>query len=346
MSDIISGVNVRVSLLSAVAEDGVYYGETLDLSDPIARLSFLIGVLSHSNGAYTLTLEDSDDELSWSPVPDSKIIGSASAIAVTGSSLLPGLGVFGTRRYVRPVLTATGIPPATETVGLDSITYVGTTATATFSAPEGLEDGDEVVISGANEPEYNGTFIASNLVGDSFDYTMDSEPSGNATGTLLAEIPVHPTPVGASIIIFSKQQTEGFGDMDSDTKSKALFFTSFGADGEYISNSYYVGDWEGGIGAFLWAGGLIDGTYTLKFDESDDDGVLDPWTEVPSDNVLVGEAVIDYDCQTPVALPTSGVFDTKSYIRLRLVATNVTSGVYIIVGVGIFASDILPTDSI
>jgi len=348
MSDIISGVNVRISLYQNVVADGdgEYPGESIDTSDPMARLSVVAFLLTLSNGEYSLSWEDSDDELTWDPVDSSKVIGSGVATDVPGDAAYPGIGVFDTRRYLRPVVTASGVPSATLSAPLASLVHVGNTATGTFVSTQGLLENDDVTISGATPAEYNGTFTAINVVGDSFDYDIGSDPGADATGTILAQIPVHPTPTGAVLFLITKQQTEAFGDMDSDTKIKTLGFASINSDGDSNLTSHYVGDWEGGIGFALLAGGLVDGTYTLKIDESDDDGVEDPWTEVDPSKILVGDAVIDYDCASPVALPTSGVFGTKNYIRPRLVATNVTTGVFAIFLLGILASDILPTDSI
>lgn len=76
-----------------------------------------------------------------------------------------------------------------------SITHVTTTASVTLpAAADSLYNGAIVVISGADQPEYNGSFVISNLGGGNttFDYTMASDPGADATGTLVAGIPVSP----------------------------------------------------------------------------------------------------------------------------------------------------------
>jgi len=66
-----------------------------------------------------------------------------------------------------------------------TITNSGTTATVSHTA-HGLNTGASVSISGANEPEYNGTWTITVVDADSYTYTMDSSPSGDATGTVIA----------------------------------------------------------------------------------------------------------------------------------------------------------------
>jgi hypothetical protein len=66
-----------------------------------------------------------------------------------------------------------------------TITNSGTVATVTHTA-HGLSTGAEVTISGANEPEYNGTWTVTVTGANTYTYTMDSSPSGDATGTITA----------------------------------------------------------------------------------------------------------------------------------------------------------------
>ncbi|NIU00226.1 MAG: hypothetical protein GWN01_04605, partial [Nitrosopumilaceae archaeon] len=81
-------------------------------------------------------------------------------------------------------------PPTSEkntdlstTTDLDSITYSGTTATATISAGHSFLDDMYLTIAGANESLYNGTFQITNVTSTTFDYTMSDTPSSNATGS-------------------------------------------------------------------------------------------------------------------------------------------------------------------
>lgn len=66
-----------------------------------------------------------------------------------------------------------------------TITHSTVTATVTITAGHSFVNGETVNVSGANESAYNGAFIISNVTRTTFQYTMLSNPPGNATGTLL-----------------------------------------------------------------------------------------------------------------------------------------------------------------
>lgn len=75
-------------------------------------------------------------------------------------------------------------PPAEKT--LTSITYSGTTATATLVA-HGYATDMYITISGATPTNYNGTFPITAST-DTFTYTMDEAPTSNASGTIKAQL--------------------------------------------------------------------------------------------------------------------------------------------------------------
>ena len=66
-----------------------------------------------------------------------------------------------------------------------TLTNSGTVATASHTG-HNLVTGDQVIISGANESQYNGTFTVTVLDDNTYEYTMSSSPSSNATGTTVA----------------------------------------------------------------------------------------------------------------------------------------------------------------
>lgn len=66
---------------------------------------------------------------------------------------------------------------------ISSITSSGTTATVTTSSPHGLATDNRVVISGATETPYNGTFRITVTGASTFTYTMASSTTSPATGT-------------------------------------------------------------------------------------------------------------------------------------------------------------------
>jgi hypothetical protein len=74
-------------------------------------------------------------------------------------------------------------------VAIQSITFVGTTATVTTTADHGYLDGEQVNIRGADAPDdvfYNGDFIISGVTSTTFTYTMTGSPANSATGTMFA----------------------------------------------------------------------------------------------------------------------------------------------------------------
>jgi hypothetical protein len=75
---------------------------------------------------------------------------------------------------------ATGDLPSEDTV---TITRASTTATVTHTG-HGLSNGDEVVIEGATQNEYNGIQTISNVTTNTYDYTVAGSPTTPATGTI------------------------------------------------------------------------------------------------------------------------------------------------------------------
>lgn len=67
-----------------------------------------------------------------------------------------------------------------------SITRSGSTATVT-RAGHGFQNGDCVLIEGADQAEYNGEFYISNVATDTFDFTVSGTPATPATGTITAK---------------------------------------------------------------------------------------------------------------------------------------------------------------
>jgi hypothetical protein len=100
----------------------------------------------------------------------------------------------GSKRLTDTIGT-TGAPLTLDfTLGTDKsvtgITRVSTTATATVTA-HGFTSGDQINIRGADQTEYNGDFLISNVTTDTFDYTVSGSPATPATGTIIAnEAPV------------------------------------------------------------------------------------------------------------------------------------------------------------
>lgn len=74
--------------------------------------------------------------------------------------------------------------PASKSVS--SLTRSGQAATAVTTTAHEFETGDKVTISGAAQPEYNGTFTVSRKDDVTFEYTVTGAPATPATGTITA----------------------------------------------------------------------------------------------------------------------------------------------------------------
>ena len=77
--------------------------------------------------------------------------------------------------------TATTIQSVTQSI--TSLTRSGSTVTAVLSTDHTLATGLEIVISGATEPEYNGTFTVTVSARDQVQYTIATTPTTPATGS-------------------------------------------------------------------------------------------------------------------------------------------------------------------
>lgn len=77
------------------------------------------------------------------------------------------------------------VSPDLYSFSVSSITRSSQTATVTTSGAHGLTSGDTVLIDGAVEAEYNGTFVITVLSTTTFSYTVSGSPSTPATGTIL-----------------------------------------------------------------------------------------------------------------------------------------------------------------
>ncbi len=69
-----------------------------------------------------------------------------------------------------------------------SITRSSTTATVTTTIDHGYATGDSVVVSGATQTDYNGTFVITVLTDTTFTYEVENSPVTPATGTITVEL--------------------------------------------------------------------------------------------------------------------------------------------------------------
>lgn len=99
--------------------------------------------------------------------------------------------VFVKNAYIAGLLTAAAFTPITDTdypgyhsYAVTGITRSGSTATLTTSVTHTMETGDTVIVAGADQAEYNGTFTITVINDTSFTYTVTGTPATPATGSI------------------------------------------------------------------------------------------------------------------------------------------------------------------
>lgn len=125
------------------------------------------------------------------------------------SAALGNITVAGTPGTVIPVLTdftgSNGVEYRSTAVStiisvnqsITTLTRVGTTVTAVLSGDHQLADTIAVTVSGATQPEYNGTFAVTVTDRDIFQYQISSTPATPATGTPVYDVDIGSVPVSA-----------------------------------------------------------------------------------------------------------------------------------------------------
>ncbi len=73
-----------------------------------------------------------------------------------------------------------------NSISVSSLTRGGNTATALFAVDHGLASGTLTTISGADQSDYNGSFIINVTSTSSFNYTVENSPTTPATGPIVS----------------------------------------------------------------------------------------------------------------------------------------------------------------
>lgn len=112
---------------------------------------------------------------------------SLGAISIAGvvDTIIPIGTVFNAANGSQYVSDAVGVI-ATNSIDVISLVRDGTTVTATTNGDHTLSTGLNVLIAGAVETDYNGTFQIAVTDRDKFSYTISTTPSSPATGTITA----------------------------------------------------------------------------------------------------------------------------------------------------------------
>lgn len=147
-------------------------------------ISYLVRDLEKQLFPQTATDEFLDRWGEYEGLPRKSESSSTGSISLEGtlSTVIPINTVFkGGNGISYESQSATTIQNVTQSI--TSLTRSGSTVTATLSADHTLATGLELVISGATEPEYNGTFTITVNARNQFQYTISSTPSTPATGS-------------------------------------------------------------------------------------------------------------------------------------------------------------------
>jgi len=113
-------------------------------------------------------------------------------------------------------LTAQEKVIATQNISVTSLTRSGTVVTVTTVNDHFFANGNSVVISGADQLEYNGTFKIVVTATDEFTYEISSAPTTPATGTILA----------SQICIGIEIKSTDYGLVTNLVSGSELFFSS------------------------------------------------------------------------------------------------------------------------
>jgi len=127
MLDSITDIDLLVAANLYVNGSGSnFQGEPFDSSDFEPGVTYYFTRTATNGGAIVISIEESDDGLSFSVVPPESLIGSLEGIVdnpVNFGEPIPSVGVFSNKRYLRSRLTVTGggQDPGDDTVVLCTI---------------------------------------------------------------------------------------------------------------------------------------------------------------------------------------------------------------------------------
>jgi uncharacterized phage protein gp47/JayE len=116
--------------------------------------------------------------------PATQATGSITATGTSGSVIPIGTQVNTTNSLVYETLQSVTI--ADQTIQVVGIIRLGSVAVVETASPHLLTSSQTVTIVGANQTEYNGTFIITVTSAQEFTYTVSGAPTTPATGTIFA----------------------------------------------------------------------------------------------------------------------------------------------------------------
>ncbi len=231
--------------------------------------------------------------------------------------------------------TPTGLavtPTFNDIASISGITRSSQTATATTSAAHGKSTGDVVIVSGAAQSEYNGTFTITVTGTTTFTYTVSGTPATPATGTITytsggatsySYSITSFNSTGESAVSSGVSVTTGPKTLSALTYNRLAWNTVANADGYNI-----YGRTSTGFGrVFL---GTVYGASTLTYDDT---GSATPNTAklAPSENTT-GGIVAKFGIFTQGRQFVAGAKEGSTYYPTRLYYSGVLNYVDAFVG--------------
>lgn len=118
---------------------------------------------------------------------------------------------------------------------LTSLTLSVTTVTATRTNGHHFENGETIIISGADQPQYNGEFVISSVTKTTFQYNIVGSPASPATGTIRA------APKETINLWHLARRPNGKTAVICGSARRLYRFFAL-EDGRYFDSDYFAGD--------------------------------------------------------------------------------------------------------
>lgn len=107
VKDIVSNIRGLILIATAISTEGNTVGNSVDTADFGEGLALMAYAPTGWSGSSVLTAEESDDNATFTPVAADKYIGSAVVTQSTEGDPMVKVGLFSTKRYIRPVMVTT-----------------------------------------------------------------------------------------------------------------------------------------------------------------------------------------------------------------------------------------------
>ena len=137
--------------------------------------------IKRTTGTVTLNINSSLGEFSYrTDGAVVVIVISPVTLTIAATDIGTSAAIENVRVFITPE-DNTGPFPFEESV---TLTQVSNTVTAVHTA-HGMINSQDIQISGANEPEYNGVYAIANVTANGYEYTITGDPASPATGTII-----------------------------------------------------------------------------------------------------------------------------------------------------------------